>query len=469
MSFWGRKAELASLQEWNLKTSKLTVLYGRRRVGKTRLVEEAFSRVSLFAVEGLEGEGQAQQEKHFLRTMADFFGRPELKLVRPDSWTTIFSILSDALGKKPCVVFLDEFQWLASGRTRLISHLKYAWDTLFSKKNRVLLVLCGSVSSFMVNRVLESRALYGRVDQEIHLQPLGLGELKSAFVPRRSLKEFIELYMVLGGIPQYLKMVDVSKSVRLNIEKLCFTPNGYLVNEFERLFASHFGKNRRYRDILLSLSRSGWASRDRLKRDCRIGSGGRISEYLDNLELAGFIESYAPVDRPDADRNLRYRICDQYLLFYFKFIHRKRKLINQQRGSRPMSQFLPDKSYEVWRGLAFERICYLNRQAIASKLGFGAVACEAGSWFAKGEKNLKTQIDLVFIRADNVITICEIKFTDRKVGLEAIKEMRKKTEVFPNPKKRTIEKVLISAAEPTEQLRNEGFFHNILTIDSLVS
>ncbi len=94
--------------------------------------------------------------------------------------------------------------------------------------------------------------------------------------------------MVMGGIPQYLKMVDTSKSVRLNIEKLCFAPNGYLVNEFERLFASHFGKNRRYRDILLSLARNGWASRDRLRHDCRIGSGGRISEYLENLELAGF-------------------------------------------------------------------------------------------------------------------------------------------------------------------------------------
>ncbi|MCP4674573.1 MAG: hypothetical protein GY854_03465 [Deltaproteobacteria bacterium] len=401
--------------------------------------------------------------------MAGFFARPELRLLKADSWTTIFSILSDSLGKKPCVVFLDEFQWLASERTRLVSHLKYAWDNFFSRKNRVLLILCGSVSSFMVNRVLKSKALYGRVDQEIHLGPLRLEEIKKSFVSKRSIKELVELYMVVGGVPQYLKMADLSKSIYLNIDKLCFSPNGYLVNEFDRLFASHFGSNSHYRSILDSLARRGWANRNRLKKDCKLGSGGRISEYLSNLELAGFIESYASVDRPHALRELRYRISDQYLMFYFKFIHRNRNRINRLEGMHTIAQFLPNKSLRVWRGLAFERICYLHHHRIAEKLGFKAVAYEFGSWFAKGEKNLKTQVDLIFLRADNVITLCEIKFTDKKVGLEIVSDVERKIEVFPNPKDRTIEKVLITAAEPTGKLLNEGYFHAILTLEELFS
>jgi AAA+ ATPase superfamily predicted ATPase len=473
-SFWGREREIATLRDWDRKSAKLVTLYGRRRVGKTRLVEESFKGSAVLAIEGVEGEGQAAQQRLFLARMAEFFGRSELKLIRPQSWIDVLSLLSDCLKRRPCVVLLDEFQWLASGRSQLVSHFKYAWDNFFTKKNRALFILCGSVSSFMVNRVLKSKALYGRVDLELHLQPLVLGELsclvqagsdRGELARRRSMAELVELYMVVGGVPQYLKMIDPSRSVYLNVEKLLFTPNGYLVNEFERLFASHFGTNRRYRDILIALARRGWADRDRVQKDCQLGSGGRISEYLDNLELAGFIESYRPIDRPRAVRNLRYRLADQYLLFYFRFVHDRRDQINRLRGQVPRSQLLPDRSYRSWRGLAFERVCYVHRQEIASRLGFGAVSYEAGSWFGKGASDRTTQIDLLFSRADGVITLCEVKFTDEKVGLDVIREVERKIEILPNPKHRSIERVLISASEPTRQLRDTGYFDTILGLD----
>jgi AAA+ ATPase superfamily predicted ATPase len=464
--FWGRERELATLRGWERDRSLLVTIYGRRRVGKTRLVEEAFRGKALLAIEGIEGEGQAAQQRLVLTRMAEFFARPELRLVRPESWIDVLSLLSECLEQRPCVVLLDEFQWLAAGRSRLVSHLKYAWDNFFTKKNRVLLILCGSISSFMVDRVLKSEALYGRVDLELHLQPLALGELRDYFASRRSTRELVELYMIVGGIPQYLKIVDRRRSVYLNIEQLCFTPNGYLVNEFDRLFASHFGTNRRYREILLSLARRGWADRDQLQKDCRLGSGGRISDYLENLELAGFVESYGPIDKPGAVRNLRYRLADQYLLFYFKFVHDRRNEIAGLRGPVPRSRLLPDKRYHAWRGLAFERVCYLHRQEIASKLGFGAVSYRAGSWFAKGAGGQRTQIDLLFARADGVTTLCEVKFTDAKVGLELIDEVGRKLEIFPNPRRRTIEKVLISASEPSRQLQDAGFFNRILGLDA---
>ena len=218
--FWGRERELSELRAWDRKRSRLAVIYGRRRVGKTRLVEEAFAQAAMLKVDGLEGQGQAEQQRIFLRAMSEHLGRPELRRIRSMSWLDIFEMLSKALGKRPCVLFLDEFQWLAVGRNRLISHLKHAWDNLFSKRNRILLILCGSVSSFMVNRVLRSKALYGRVDLELPLLPLAIDEVRDHFVPRRSLKEFVDLYMALGGIPQYLLLVDLSMSARLNLERL---------------------------------------------------------------------------------------------------------------------------------------------------------------------------------------------------------------------------------------------------------
>ena len=292
-SFWGRLREVAELQQWDGQQSQLSVIYGRRRVGKTRLVERACQTLPMLHAEGLEGERQSVQRQVLLEAVSQFADRTELSLFRSSSWRELFSLASRVLGDRPCILFLDEFQWMAGSRTTLVSHLKYAWDNLFSKCNRVHLILCGSVSSFMVNKVLQSKALYGRVDREIHLLPLRLPEVKPHFTKRRSLREVAELYMVLGGIPEYLKRINRSKSARLNLQALCFTPNGYLVNEFDRLFASHFGKNRHYRDILIALAKNRWADREHLQHLCNIDSGGRMSEYLRNLELAGFVESYA--------------------------------------------------------------------------------------------------------------------------------------------------------------------------------
>ena len=466
-SFWGRQRELASLRDWNGQAPRLTALYGRRRVGKTRLVREAYTGSDLFEVEGLEGQSQREQQRLFIERIAVHFNRPELRTCRPADWLGVLSILSDVLGDRSCVVFLDEFQWLAGGRTKLVSHLKYAWDNLFSRENHVHVIVCGSVSSFIVNKVLKSKALYGRIERELHLRPLYLNELVGQYLPNRSLKELVEVYMILGGVPQYLRLIDPARSVRLNLADLCFTPNAYLVNEFERLFASHFGKNRHYRDILEQLASRGWASRKDLQEACHIDPGGRATEYLQNLVLAGFVEGYSPVDRPRAVRRIRYRIADPYLRFYFKFIRPKLGRIAEQVGDPRIAQFLPDQSYRPWRGLAFERVCHVHRQLIAEKLGFGAVQYESGAWFGYGAADRRTQIDLLYLRADNVITLCEMKFTETPPGVDLIDSVEDKVRILPNPKGRTIEKVLITATQPTTNLISEGYFDGILALQDL--
>ena len=473
MDFLGRDDELANLREWaeTTDTSHLTVIYGRRRIGKTRLVEEAFKAVPFLKFEGLEGQTTVVQQRHFLKRLSELSGRPEYQLVHTGNWRDILTILSgylaDRWGDRPVAILFDEFPWMAAGRTKLVSELKYVWDNHFMKRNRVHLVLCGSVCSFLVKQVVRSTALYGRIHRQIDLGPLTLPEIRDVFRPARSLREVVELYMAVGGVPQYLQMVDPVQSVRANLEKLCFARSGYLVEEFDRLFASHFGGNRYYRQILLHLARRSFASRDDLQRVCKLVSGGRITDYLMDLETAGFIERYAPVHKPGSTKINRYRIADPYLVFYFRFIAPALRKIRQSRGRPAFSKFVPENKYDVWRGHAFEYLCYRHSHLVAEKLGFGAVNFDSGPWFTRGGVAEGAQIDLVFFRADRVITLCEIKFQDSPIGKAVIDEVERKRAIFPNPKRQTIEKVLITASPATDDLRRERYFNRILSLEDL--
>lgn len=472
MHFLGRMREKELLSSCLNRTagSSLSVVYGRRRIGKTRLVEESFKEATLLKFEGLEGQPTAEQQSQFLRRLAEVAGAREYELVRTSKWTDILILLSRYVAAhekgKPVVVLLDEFQWMAAGRTRLVSSLKYVWDNYFTTSKRVHLILCGSVGSFLVKKVLRSTALYGRIHLEINLGPLKLPEIGAIFRPTRSLRDVVELYMALGGVPQYLEMVDPAQSPRANIERLCFTPHGYLVNEFERIFTSHFGSNQHFRSILTILARESFASRDQLQEACSLTSGGRVSDYLDDLELAGFVERYSPADKPDSPRIVRYRIVDPFLLFYFRFIRPSLRRIKQAHVSS-FSTFVPDKRYAVWRGLAFESLCRQHSQLIADKLGFGAVQYDSGSWFSRNQKDGGSQIDLLFIRADRVMTLCEIKFQDASIGTAVIADIEKKVAALPNPKGLTLERVLITASPPTADLIREGHFNRILQLEDL--
>ncbi len=469
MEFMGRSEEISQLCNWNKsgRPAFLSVIYGRRRIGKTRLVEETFKKSRLLTFEGLEGQSTKEQQMQFLARLASISGRKEYQLIKSASWTEILILLSDYIGKRPTIIFLDEFQWLAASRSKLVSSFKYVWDNYFCKNNNVHVILCGSVCSFLLKKVIRSKALYGRIDLEINLKPLQLPEIKNLFRPKRSLRDVVEMYMSLGGVPQYLKMVDPSLSVRANLENLCFSPNGYLVNEFERLFASHFGTNRHYRKILLILAKHSFATREELQKGCNLDSGGRITRYLEDLETAGFIERYVPVDKPSASKINRFRIVDPYLIFYFRFIQSALKKINQPGRSPNFSSFVPDKRYYVWCGQAFESLCLAHSHLISEKLGFSAVNYNYGSWFSRQPDYKGFQIDLMFLRDDRVITICEMKFQDAKIGKNIIPEIARKRSLLPNPKNFTIETVLITASPATKELINERYFNRILTLSQL--
>lgn len=467
--FLGRQKELSLIRERSLTdTAQLTVVYGRRRIGKTRLIEEAARRGRLIVFDGLEGQSTRVQQQSFLKQLAKVAGRHDYRWIHPSSWTDILILLSEYLKKRRAVVLLDEFQWMAAERTQLVSSFKYVWDRYFQKKNRAHFILCGSVSSFLVKKVIRSKALYGRVGLELCLRPLAIDEVKDLFLPQRSCRELVELYLCMGGVPQYLQMVDPSRSADANIASLCFTPHGYLVHDFERIFTSHFAKNKHYKALLAALSKAKWLTREQLQERCRLQSGGRTSAYLEDLELAGFIEAYTPLHKKLAERLRRYRIADPYLLFYFRFIAPVLHRIIRQTTHSGLQTFISSQQYAIWKGLAFEFFCYQHHERIADRLGFGAVRYECGSWFTRHDLQSGAQIDMLFSRADRVFTLCEVKFNEKPIGKEIIQDVEKKIEAFPNPRRWTIEKVLITASPPTKDLVKEGYFHRILTLEDLI-
>ena len=468
--FWGRQKEIKLLQEWSREESIFSVVYGRRRVGKTRLIDEAFLAEKVLKIEGLEGQSTRKQKSIFIDSIVEYYklNIDPSTIDHAQPWRVLFKWLSSLMGSEKMVVFLDELQWLACGQTSLVSDLKYAWDNYLKKDNCIQLVICGSISSFMVKKVLKSKALYGRIHKEINLRPLLLTEINEVFKPERSGAEITLLYMALGGIPQYLEMINKNQSVMLNLTRLCFTRNGFLVNEFTRLFASHFGTNTHYKNIIEYLARNPWASRDVLEKACGMESGGRITEVLENLEDAGFIERYFPVDKTSAVRGARYRIFDPYLQFFFRFIQPNLRLIQRGDDEQNRQNFLPENKFNPWKGLAFEALCLNHHQLLAKHLGFSAVQYQVGSWYG-GKFDSKTQIDMMYIRADRVIVICEMKYQSAPIGKKIIEEVEEKVRRYPNKKGFTIERVLVTLSNPTQDLLDEEYFTRIVTVEELMS
>ncbi len=412
--FVGREHELELLREPNWRDqAQLIVVYGRRRVGKTALVEEAYRDDTLWKFDGLEGVTRPRQLRHFANQLGGYEPSVHAGPV-PRSWAEALDLLVKSLRTRKnqqTVLFFDEFQWMASMRAPLVSLFKSCWDNHLSKQPGLRVVLCGSVSSFMVKKVIRSRALYGRVSTELDLQPMSLDDARLFFGKDRTEQEIMEVAMCLGTIPQYLKELNPQLSLMQNLHEYAFRPGGFFFGEFQRIFISHFGRNRTYERILDLLSVRARSTQE-LAKACRTSTGGTFTGLLSDLEMAGFIEKVVPLDRGPRSRHVRYRIMDDYLHFYFRFIRdRQQEVVT---GRLDPARLLSSRQYSQWRGYAFERLCRRHSNRIADALRFSGIEHRAGSLFEPGRRGSSGyQIDLLFDRADRVLTICELKYVDR--------------------------------------------------------
>jgi len=463
-----RYIELLKSQEFR-SGSVITALYGRRRIGKTSLVEHVFKNAKLIKFEGIEGAPEQEQRDHFATTLHLYSGLREHTLLDTSSWTKLLIALSNYLKEEPAVVFFDEYQWLSAEKTSLTSYLKYVWDNFFIKDNNIHLIICGSISSFIVKKVIKSKALYGRINTFIELKELSLPETLNDFLKGTTdNKNLLNYYLAVGGVPKYLELFDRAKSFEQNIETLCFSKGGYLVNEIDRLFVSHFGANRAYKDIVKFLASRSHATQADIQSKIDMNSGGRLSEILEDLEYAGFINRYTPLNKPDTSNLKRYRLRDPYLRFYFNFIQPNLKNIENNNNGLAFSNVVKQSELEIWKGLTFENCIREHHEIVARILGFSGVMYSSGAWYKKDDQQTGFQIDLAFIRKDKIITLCEVKYSTN-ISSKVNEEMREKEQkVYKELKPDGIQKVLITVDKLDPKLNKEGVFSKFICLDDLL-
>ncbi len=414
----GRYAEIESFN--NLLQSpkaELLAMYGRRRVGKTFLIRSFFKPHICFELSGTIDTPADKQLYNFAQQLGKFMGKKEAPTT-PLHWQQAFVQLSSYLQKlrtkKKKVIFFDELPWLDTMHSGFLAAFDYWWNNWCTLRTDVIVVICGSAASWMINKVINNKGgLHNRVTKEIKLLPFTLAETQ-AFFNHKKIKldqyQIAQIYMAMGGVPLYLDAVEPGKSAMQNIDSICFAKKGLLHTEFNKLYAALYNNATVHIAIIRALaSKQMGLLRSQIVKQAKLKSGGYLTEVLTELEESGFISSYIPLDKKTKDKV--YRLTDEYSLFYLKFIENAKSF-----RAGTWASICTSQSYVSWCGYAFENVCLKHVQQIKNSLGIGALYTEQSAWYSQKEK---AQIDLVLQRADRCINICEMKFAGTPYELTA--------------------------------------------------
>ena len=404
----GRKKELGALKGLlNSNRSEFVAIYGRRRVGKTFLIRTAFDNQFTFQVTGLANATTAQQITNFHVALQKF--NPSASPTMPVNWFYAFQELIAFLEKKPDgkkVIFIDELPWFDTQGSNFIQAIEHFWNSWASARQDILLITCGSAASWMINKLLNNKGgLHNRVTKRYKIVPFTLGECAQFLKAKNAVFEhyqIIELFMVLGGIPFYWDEVETHLSPAQNIENICFTENGLLRAEFGNLFSSLFNHSERHLAIVNALAQKAKGlTRNEIIEVIGKSNSGHITTLLNELEESGFIRKYAPFGKKA--RSSLYQLVDFYTLFYLRFI----KDTPLYEGT---NWVVDNPTYRAWSGYAFEQVCLAHTACIKKALGISGIQTLTSSWRSSSTET-GAQIDLVIDRRDQIVNLCEIKFS----------------------------------------------------------
>jgi AAA+ ATPase superfamily predicted ATPase len=466
---WKRLERIASA-----KTSSIVVVHGRRRVGKTELLEQFFRDRNVVKFEGIEGQDEGYQRRAFAMQLADYLGTSSALVDAAESWTKLLRILAEETARGPWTIYLEEFQWLATYRPTLVAELKYSWDNHLRRNPELILILCGSSPSFMTTDVVRSRSLHSRSLHEIPLGPFSLTEATQFLAGGHEPLDVLQIYLSIGGIPEYLQYFRGEKSVPLALCRESFLPGGYFVSEYERIFVSALADRPEYRKVINFLATVRFASRQETARALGMRSGGGLTTILENLERSGLIESYWRFGSSAGSKLKRYAIKDHYLQFHGRFIRPVLKEIERGAFVDQPTKPLNLSAYQQWLGYGLERFVRHHAHQLAAHLGFSAIDYRAGPFFSRADLNdgRGYQVDLVFDRADRVLTVCEIKYTRAPVGVAVIDDLERKIERMlassRSLARRAIHRVLVAPNGATESVRNRMYFDAIVGLEAFV-
>ncbi|MCH5233965.1 MAG: AAA family ATPase [Muribaculaceae bacterium] len=420
--FVGRETQLTELRKvLNSDNPEFVVVYGRRRVGKTLLIKEAAKNEFTFAFTAADNITKLQQLANFASQLSKQFNTASQFSFK--TWFEAFFQLGELLESLPedqnKIIFLDEIPWADTPKSYFLQALENLWNTRCAFHNDIKLVVCGSATFWILNKIIGNRGgLYGRITHQFKIEPFNLYESSLYFKERGfkySKKDIADIYMVTGGIPYYFSLMKTELSVVQNIDYLFFAANAPLVKEFNYLYSSIYKKPAIYLDVVKQLASVGKGmTRQELIKNLNINGNGGFSNVLRELEECGFIRAYLPFEistRKKTSKNSQYtlyQLIDLYSLFYLRFFN-EHKYYNENFWSVNFRT----PSLNTWRGISFEKVCLWHIPQIKEALGIAGVDVRVCSWIGKFDGE-KAQIDLIIERKDNVMNICEMKYSADK-------------------------------------------------------
>lgn len=417
----GRKPEIELLEKAYISTdSELVAIYGRRRVGKTFLIRQVFGKQIIFELIGsVEGSTKSQLE-NFSKMLTQASGAA-VPAATPKNWPDAFRMLEHWLETlkttEKKVLFFDEMPWLDTKRSGFLSAFIYFWNSWVSKRDDIMNIVCGSAASWMIKNIVQAKGgLHNRITARIRLLPFTLQETQlylESFNIDIEHYEILQLYMAVGGIPFYLKKIERGESPAQYIDRVCFTKDGFLNDEFKNLYQSLFDDAESHIKIVHALAAKGKGlTRKEIITECNFSTGGTVTKLLKELKESGFIIQYIPFGK--AAKDTVYKITDEYSLFYLKYIQRSRLT-----GTGIWEKLSQKPSWRSWSGIAFESICLKHIHQIKNALGIAGIITEESIWryASKNKQEKGAQIDLLIDRSDNCINMCEIKYSTDKYAI----------------------------------------------------
>jgi len=430
--FVGRKAELTYLENaYKDQAGQFIPIYGRRRVGKSELILQFIRGKPAIYFLGKESP-RYLQIRAFLDNAAHALRQPLLGSLTTDNWQdAIKAVTSQHDGKGKLILVFDEFQWTAKSCPELPSVIQEFWDQDWQKGGNIMLILCGSYLGFMEKKVLGRKSpLFGRRTGQIRLQPFSYVEA-AEFHPRWSWEDKARAYFICGGIPFYLKLFTPQDSISQSIQKQFLNEFGVLFREADFLLREELRELERYHGILMVLS-SGTSTTPEIAAQTGINEQ-KLFYYLQSLSALGYIERQYPLTgKKPSSRQVRFMLSDPMLRFWFRFIYPNQDYIARQSPAQTHAELIRPQ-INGYFGKCFETFC---GQALLS-----IYLCEniPGPFQIGAYWNKDVQIDLVGIRADNRIDICECKWGPvRSIG-KLVDELQRKIACYPNPHNATIQ------------------------------
>ncbi len=428
----GRERECERLKRClETDTAQLVVIYGRRRVGKTYLVNHFFKDNIDFKITGAYGQSKQVQ----LRNFYDELNRRYKNIWNvPKDWIEAFNYLREyieTLSKKDKhVFFIDEMPWLDTHKSGFLAAFEYFWNDYGSSKDNLMFVICGSATSWMVDKIANNKGgLFNRQTCRIYLEPFTLAQTKEYLQGQNifwSDYDIAECYMIMGGIPYYLSLLDSSVSYVENIDNLFFRKKAELWDEFDHLYQTLFKNSDKYIQIVecLSNKRSGY-TRNEIAKKTDIKENGKLSKMLDDLVNSGFVNvsSFYGNKKKEA----LYESSDYYTNFYFRFLKD-----NHGKDENYWSKAIDNPSRKSWAGFTFEQLCKDHVKQIKIKLGISGVLTDEYIWYKKADEELGisgAQIDLLIERRDRIINLCEIKFCSNEFIIDKDYDLRLRNKI----------------------------------------